>query len=148
MPSGDRGPRYTCLVASGDTLYACAPGELVGDAFMVGVSRDQGRTWSPTVRLADLGSARSCVKAQCLRTEQWLCESYQQCAPRAPGCGPDAGPGRARDRRRATVRREQHAGLPRKSSGCSWVAVTARRRRSCGLGDRCAVGAAGGGGQA
>jgi photosystem II stability/assembly factor-like uncharacterized protein len=79
VPSSAQGPRYTCLSASGDALYACTPGELLGEAFMVGVSRDEGKTWSPLVKLESLGSARSCVKAQCLRTEQWLCESYQQC---------------------------------------------------------------------
>ena len=113
VPSGDKGPRYTCLVASGETLYACGAGELVGDAFMVGVSRDLGRTWSPTVRLGDLGSARTCVKSQCLRTEQWLCESYQQCAPGPTNdAGPDAPGTDARDAGASTP-------APRKSSGCA-----------------------------
>jgi hypothetical protein len=86
LPSGPKGPRYRCLASSGGKLYACGAGETVGDEFMVGVSSDRGHTWTPITRLADVAGARSCVKARCLPTETWLCQTYGQCAP-----GLDAG---------------------------------------------------------
>jgi MYXO-CTERM domain-containing protein len=78
--SGVRGPRYRCLATSGGKLYACGAGESTGDEFMIGVSSDGGRTWTPTTRMADITGARSCVKARCLPTELWLCKTYGQCA--------------------------------------------------------------------
>ena len=79
--SSPRGPRYRCLAWSAGRLYACGLGEALGDEFMVGVSSDEGRTWQPYARLTDISGARACVKARCLRTEVWLCNSYGQCAP-------------------------------------------------------------------
>jgi photosystem II stability/assembly factor-like uncharacterized protein len=84
--SGVRGPRYRCLTSTGGKLYACGAGESTGDEFMVGVSSDEGRTWTPTTRMADIAGARSCVKGRCLPTELWLCKTYGQCA-----AGLDAG---------------------------------------------------------
>ena len=75
------GPRYRCLTWSADKLYACAAGEPGGDPFLVGASSDEGKTWAPAVRLGDLSGAKSCVQAQCLQTEEWLCENYCYCAP-------------------------------------------------------------------
>jgi hypothetical protein len=75
------GPRYRCLAWSAGKLYACGAGEPAGDTFLVGVSSDEGKTWSPAVRLGDFTGAKSCVQAQCLLTEEWLCENYCYCAP-------------------------------------------------------------------
>ena len=92
LVSGERGPRYRCLSATGGKLYACGTGESTGDEFMIGVSTDSGRTWTPTTRMADIAGARSCVKARCLPTELWLCKTYGQCAPGLDaGAPPDAG---------------------------------------------------------
>ena len=92
LASGPRGPRYRCLVASEGKLYACGAGESIGDDFMIGVSEDEGQTWTPHTRLADISGARSCVKARCLPSEVWLCQSYGQCAPGLTPTGPDAAP--------------------------------------------------------
>jgi photosystem II stability/assembly factor-like uncharacterized protein len=90
--SGVRGPRYRCLTTSGGKLYACGAGESTGDEFMIGVSSDGGRSWTPTTRMADIAGARSCVKARCLPTELWLCKTYSQCAPGLDaGALPDSG---------------------------------------------------------
>ena len=60
---------------------------------MLGVSEDEGRSWAPVVRLADVHGPRACVRDRCLRTELWLCESYGQCAASDGGAdgGGDAG---------------------------------------------------------
>lgn len=124
IPSPTQGPRFTCLAASGDAIYACTPGELLGDPFMVGVSRDEGKTWSPLVKLDSLGSARACVRSQCLQTELWLCESYGKCAPGVTPRMDAAEPGPVED---AGAKDAVAEGGPvdaspaprRKSSGCS-----------------------------
>jgi photosystem II stability/assembly factor-like uncharacterized protein len=92
------GPSYRCLEFSGGKLFACAGGEAAGDAFLVGVSEDEGRSWAPVVRLADVNGPRACVRDRCLQTELWLCEGYGQCATPDGGAGsgdggPDAGSG-------------------------------------------------------
>jgi MYXO-CTERM domain-containing protein len=74
------GPSYRCLEFTGGKLYACGGGEVAGEAFLVGVSEDEGKTWTPVVRLADVHGPRACVRDRCLRTELWLCEGYGQCA--------------------------------------------------------------------
>jgi hypothetical protein len=81
VPSPPTGPRYRCLTWSAGKLYACGAGEPGGDTFLVGASSDEGKTWTPTVRLGDFNGAKSCVQAQCLLTEEWLCENYCYCAP-------------------------------------------------------------------
>ncbi len=77
VPSGQRGPRYGCLVSSGRKLYACGAGQL--DDFLVGVSEDEGRTWVPIAGLDQVTGVKSCVRARCLSTETWLCDNYGQC---------------------------------------------------------------------
>jgi MYXO-CTERM domain-containing protein len=81
VPSGPGGPRYRCLSWSAEKLYACGAGEQGGDPFLIGSSTDEGKTWVPAVRLQEFAGAKSCVQAQCLRTEEWLCENYCYCAP-------------------------------------------------------------------
>ena len=93
IPSPPGGPSYRCLEFSRGKLFACAAGEAAGDSFMLGVSEDEGRSWAPVVRLADVHGPRACVRDRCLRTELWLCESYGQCAASDGGAdgGGDAG---------------------------------------------------------
>jgi MYXO-CTERM domain-containing protein len=85
------GPSYRCLEFSGGKLFACAGGEAAGDSFLVGVSEDEGRSWTPVVRLADVHGPRACVRDRCLQTELWLCEGYGQCAAPDGGAGPGDG---------------------------------------------------------
>jgi MYXO-CTERM domain-containing protein len=92
--SGDRGPRYSCLVAGRDQkLYACGPGSL--DEFLVGVSSDEGKTWAPVASMKQIAGTKACVRAQCLSTETWLCDIYNQCPPGVepmPNRPPEPGP--------------------------------------------------------
>jgi hypothetical protein len=94
LASALTGPRYRCLAWSGGRLYACGAGEAAGDAFMIGVSTDEGRTWSPELKMTQIYGAKACVKSQCLRTEIWLCDNYRQCAdgPATADAGADAAP--------------------------------------------------------
>jgi photosystem II stability/assembly factor-like uncharacterized protein len=102
ITSSQEGPRYRCLNWSGGKLYACGAGEPGGDQFLVGASSDEGKTWTPAVKLRQVEGAKSCVQSRCLDTEEWLCENYCYCAPGTqpssgiclqPGMGgtPDAG---------------------------------------------------------
>ena len=88
IPSAQEGPRYRCLSWSDGKLYACGAGEPGGDAFLVGVSSDEGKSWAPAVKLRQVAGARSCVQSRCLKTEEWLCEYYCVCAP---GTQPSSG---------------------------------------------------------
>jgi hypothetical protein len=45
------GPSYRCLHAAGGTLYACGLGEPGGEAFLLGASTDEGKTWQSLLRL-------------------------------------------------------------------------------------------------
>ncbi len=100
IASGEDGPAYRCLGWQDGHLLACGAGESAGDRFLLGRSTDQGRSWSPVVRLADLQGARACVRERCTATELWLCDIYGRCADgphdagAVDGGGPDAtGPG-------------------------------------------------------
>jgi hypothetical protein len=90
IASGPTGPRYRCLAHAGDRLYACGAGEVLGDAFLVGVSTDEGRSWQPHTRLEQVTGARACTAARCLTTVTWLCQLHGRCAPDAGASGPDA----------------------------------------------------------
>jgi MYXO-CTERM domain-containing protein len=82
------GPAYRCLEFSAGKLFACGGGEAAGESFLVGVSGDEGRSWTPLVRLADVHGPRACVRDRCQRTELWLCESYGQCTASDGGAAP------------------------------------------------------------
>ena len=88
IPTGPDGPAFRCLQVTGDKLYACSGEDPLGQTFLVGVSADEGRSWTPLLRLRDLGGARSCVRALCAASEAWLCDRYGRC-PEAPAA--DAG---------------------------------------------------------
>jgi MYXO-CTERM domain-containing protein len=92
--SGDRGPRYSCLVGGTEgKLYACGPGAI--DAFMVGVSTDEGKTWSAVATMKQIAGVKACVLPRCLSTETWLCDIYGQCPPGVepmPNRPPEPGP--------------------------------------------------------
>ena len=88
IPAGPDGPAYRCLQFTAGKLYACAGEDASGQSFLVGVSTDEGASWSPLLRLGDLDGVKSCVRSQCVASEAWLCDSYGRC-PSAPGM--DAG---------------------------------------------------------
>jgi hypothetical protein len=99
IASGAGGPFYRCLAFAGGLLAACGAGESGGDRFLIGVSSDEGRNWSPLVRLGDLAGARACARSQCIATEEWLCDTYRRCSgrpdasaelPPSPPAPPDA----------------------------------------------------------
>jgi MYXO-CTERM domain-containing protein len=89
LASAPTGPRYRCLASAPGKLYACGAGEAAGDAFMVGVSTDEGRSWTPEVKMTAIYGAKSCVRSQCVRTEVWLCDTYRQCPDGPHDAGPD-----------------------------------------------------------
>jgi hypothetical protein len=88
IPSPREGPYFRCLTSSAGALLACGVGEGAGDRFLVGLSTDEGRSWTPAVRLGDVEGPRACARNRCLTTEQWLCDRYGRC-----GDPPDAGRG-------------------------------------------------------
>jgi len=77
--SGPRGPRYRCLAHHGGLLYACAGGTPNGDDFLLGVSRDEGRTWTPLLAAEGLAGPEPCRAAACAETSRWLCDTYGLC---------------------------------------------------------------------
>jgi photosystem II stability/assembly factor-like uncharacterized protein len=79
IASGDEGPRYRCLAHIDGKLFACAGDRTNGDAFLLGSSTDEGRTWAPIVQLADVRGVRGCVSSVCAATAQWLCDAYGLC---------------------------------------------------------------------
>ncbi len=128
------GPRYRCLSWSDNTLYACAAGEPGGDLFLVGASSDDGRTWAPAVRLADLSGAKSCVAAQCLQTEEWLCENYCFCAPGVePSTGSCVDPGDGGAPADAATRDARPDGAA--GDACLGTACLEEQGCTCHLGD-------------
>lgn len=95
-PVDQSGPTFRCLAFAAGKLYACGLGEPAGDPFVLGVSPDEGRTWAPEMRFAQLDGVRRCVRDACPGTESWLCTSYQQCPPGVtppppPGVGVEEG---------------------------------------------------------
>ena len=147
IPSGGSGPRYRCLATRGPLLYACAGGEPNGDSFLLGVSSDGGRSWSPVMKVEELAGAEPCLRGSCTVTTEWLCATYGRCEGRptfdagafgdaaAPENGTEPGPGGCGCRLAASP-----ASLPGSSpaSAClplllaGALAVAARkRRRSC-----------------
>jgi hypothetical protein len=91
VPAGADGPAYRCLQFSEGKLYACTNEDLLGQSFLVGVSPDEGRSWSPLLRVRDLGGVKSCVRSTCVASEAWLCDQFGRC----PGTEVDAGTGGA-----------------------------------------------------
>ena len=84
LPTSPRGPRYRCLGYHDGVLYACAGGAPYDDDFLLGSSRDEGRTWTPLLTTATLAGPEPCLAATCSPTSQWLCDTYGL-------CGRDAG---------------------------------------------------------
>jgi hypothetical protein len=71
------GPRFRCLTATANRLYACA--DPLKDPFMFGVSEDEGATWRPTATLTDIAGPSDCTRGRCAATQFWLCQSYGIC---------------------------------------------------------------------
>jgi photosystem II stability/assembly factor-like uncharacterized protein len=108
-PSPDKGPRFRCLRWADGKLYACGGDQSNGDAFLLGASTDDGKSWTRVMGLSDLKGARKCVADRCVATASWLCESYGICdglvrempplppdaaAPQGPIVTPPAGGGK------------------------------------------------------
>ena len=75
------GANYRCLGFRGGRLHACGGGEAFEEPFLLGVSADDGATWAPVGRLAHFIGGKTCVRAQCTATEEWLCDSFGACPP-------------------------------------------------------------------
>jgi hypothetical protein len=88
------GPSYRCLHAAGGKLVACGLGEPGGEAFLVGESADEGKSWQPLLRLQQLTGVKSCAQSSCAATEAWLCDRYNRCGP-TPPTTTDAGAGQS-----------------------------------------------------
>jgi hypothetical protein len=83
-PSPSTGPRYRCIAHRDGKLYACGGEKLAGDDFYLGVSSDEGRTWSSLVRLIDVKGPLECTAEKCAPTGDFLMGFR--------GLGADAGP--------------------------------------------------------
>jgi uncharacterized protein (TIGR03382 family) len=70
--SGGLGPRYRCIAHRGGMLYACGGDSLSGDQFLLGVSADEGQTWSPVVRTSDVRGPNECIGDRCAGTVDFL----------------------------------------------------------------------------
>jgi len=79
LPSGPKGPRFQCLRYRNGTLWACGGDPAMGDAFLVGRSDDEGKTWSPVTAMPQVSPVKSCVSALCPATNAWLCSAYGLC---------------------------------------------------------------------
>jgi len=71
----DEGPAFECLGAHEGVLYTCLNDFTRASPFLVGSSNDEGQSWSPHLRLEDLGQLTTCGE-ECSFSEQWLRESY------------------------------------------------------------------------
>lgn len=106
--AGSAGPHYRCVGARAGKLYACGGDGMVGDQFYLGVSSDEGKSWSPMIRLPDIGGPNACVASQCAATIGFL-QTFRSAdagaptggtipatKPKSGGCAvggaPDAGP--------------------------------------------------------
>lgn len=99
------GPRYRCVGFRDGQLYACGGEQLAGDQFFLGVSSDEGRTWSSMLKLTDVKGPNECVAAKCQGTVDFLVPFRG---------GADAGVPDAAARDAAP-----NPPLPPKSGGCS-----------------------------
>jgi len=87
--SPSTGPRYRCVAYRDGTLYACAGDQFSGDAFLVGTSTDEGKTWTPLIKLTDVRGPRGCKELgdRCAGTLGFL-QSFQDAgAPPARDAG-------------------------------------------------------------
>jgi photosystem II stability/assembly factor-like uncharacterized protein len=103
--SGAQGPHYRCVGFRAGKLYGCGGDVLAGDQFYLGVSSDEGKTWSPMITLADIHGPNSCVADKCSMTVDFLTPFRN-----VDGGAPDAGaaPGDAGRKPPASV--PQHSG--------------------------------------
>jgi hypothetical protein len=86
IDAGMDGPAFRCLRFSDGKLYACTGETFSTGSFLVAASEDEGRTWTPIVRLKDLTGVKACARSRCAASETWLCDTYGHC----PGTAPDA----------------------------------------------------------
>lgn len=79
IPSDKSGPRYSCLAFRGRDLYACGADPALGDKFLLGKSTNEGRSWTPVVRMDEIRGVRGCASGVCVATAAWLCDVYGRC---------------------------------------------------------------------
>ena len=91
IASGSEGPHYKCLTASAGKLYACESYRGSNTDPMVQESSNEGATWTPALRLADVSGPKSCVAEACQTVAAWLCDKYQVCSERGATGTVDAG---------------------------------------------------------
>jgi hypothetical protein len=115
-PGTAAGPRYRSLGYRDGKLYACGGDQIVGDQFFLGVSSDEGRSWSSLVQLTNIGGPNSCVSARCAATVDFLLPFR---------AGPDAGAGADAGALPDAARPLPEPPAPHlKSGGCSYAAAT------------------------
>ncbi len=93
-PPRPGGPAYRCLGYRAGRLYACAGDEAAGDRFALGISDDEGTTWTGLLAFRDLAGPVACAGDRCVTTMAWLCALYGVCAGAPADAGvapPDAG---------------------------------------------------------
>ncbi len=95
VASDESGPRYRCLGFTAGRLYACAGDRDNKDQFLLGASDDEGKSWKPVVRVADVTGAKPCAAEICAATSSWLCDALQICSA---GPRPEARPVEPRSR--------------------------------------------------
>jgi len=103
--SPSTGPRYRCIAYRDNRLYACAGEQLSGDQFLLGSSSDEGKSWTPIVRLTDVTGPTACAAAKCMGTVDFL----RSFSSGADGGAPDA----------AVPRDAATKPLPPPKSGCA-----------------------------
>lgn len=84
-------PAYSCLSSIGTTLFACVDDFTADSPFVLGTSEDEGATWTPRMKVEDLGKLTSCG-AECTPTLQWLEQAYAAPSDDAADAGAPSSP--------------------------------------------------------
>jgi photosystem II stability/assembly factor-like uncharacterized protein len=71
-PSPEAGPRFRCISYREGKLYGCAGEQFSGDQFLLGVSSDEGRSWTPVIRQNDVRGPHACNAPRCSNTVDFL----------------------------------------------------------------------------
>jgi len=78
----EAGPAFGCLASHAGALYGCVNDFTYESRFLLGASRDEGRSWEPVLTVEDLGHVEGCGP-ECARTTDWLTNAFG--APPATG---------------------------------------------------------------
>ncbi len=107
-------PITNCLAEVDGELYVCVNDFTVSSQYIIGVSNDEGLSWSPFLTLGDLGTVDSCGET-CTKTDDWLRASYGVSA------SPDAGTDGPEATESASTDETPTGDERKKSGGCSLV---------------------------